>query len=55
MILSRAQNDLIILSNLLALIMLIQIWFLKDRLVLKTTPRSTRMGVILVIDLRLFK
>ena len=55
--LSRAQNDpLIIPQSLLALFMLIEIWFLKDSLLSKTTPRSIslaqrRIGVLLVLEL----
>ena len=55
--LSRAQNDLLIIPrSLLALFMLILIWFLKDSLVSKTTPKSIslvqhRIGVLLVLEL----
>ena len=57
MVLSRAQNDLLIIPrSLLALFMLILIWFLKDSLVSKTTPRSIslvqrRIGVLVVLEL----
>ena len=55
--LSRAQNDLLVISrSLLALFMLILIWFLKDSLVSRTTPRfislvQQRIGVLLVLEL----
>ena len=57
----RAQNDLLIIQSiLLALFMLIEILFLKDRLVSKTTPRSIyslqqRIGVLFVLELWAFK
>ena len=57
MLLSRAQYDLLIISrSLLALFMLILIWFLKDSIMSKTTLRSIssvqqRIGVLLVLEL----
>ena len=54
--LSRAQNNQIIPRSLLALFMLMEIWFLKDNLLSKITPRSISslqqsIGVLLVLEL----
>ena len=55
-----AQDDENVSSALLTLLVLIEIWLVRDRFVSKTTLRSfsfeqQRIGVLLVLEVRLFK